>query len=68
MTSASDLFIMESLCKFEPLDLFALMMEHMYKTVIKHKGKHGMRCVYFSTKVFHHFNILVGARKIGTAK
>lgn len=59
---------MESLCKFELLDLFALMMENMYKTVIKHKEKHGMSCGYFSTKVFHHLNILVGERKIGTGK
>ena len=52
LTSATDLFIMESLCKFETLDLFALMMEHMYKTVIKHKGKHGMICGTFRRRFF----------------
>ncbi|KAH0687850.1 hypothetical protein KY290_019507 [Solanum tuberosum] len=66
--SATDLFIMEALCKFEPIDLPALMMEHFYKLVIKHKGKHGMGYVYFLTKVFHHLNIPVGTGKIGIAK
>ena len=68
MTSATDLFIMESLCKFESLDLSALMMEYMYKTVIKYKGKHGMGHGYFQMKVFHHFNISIGAGKVGTVK
>ncbi|KAK4722021.1 hypothetical protein R3W88_012254 [Solanum pinnatisectum] len=42
MASSTDLFVMESLCKFEPLNLLALVLEHMYKTVIEHKGKHRM--------------------------
>ncbi|KAH0737965.1 hypothetical protein KY290_036670 [Solanum tuberosum] len=66
--SATDPFIMESICKFEPIDLPALMMEYMYKSVIEHKGKHVMGYGYFLTKVFHHFNIPVGTDKIGTAK
>ena len=44
------------------------MTEHLYKTVIEHKGKHGMRYGCFLTKVVHHLNIPVGACKIGTAK
>ena len=40
--TSSDLFLMESLCKFEPLDLPAPMLEHMYKTIIERKGIHGM--------------------------
>ncbi|KAH0664993.1 hypothetical protein KY285_026199 [Solanum tuberosum] len=68
VVSASDLFIMESLCKFYPKDLSALILEHMYKTVVERKGKHGMGYCYFLTKVFHHLNIPVGAGKIGTAK
>ncbi|KAH0632849.1 hypothetical protein KY284_035635 [Solanum tuberosum] len=66
--SATDMFVMESLCKFEPIDLPTLMMEHMYKSVIEHKGKYGMGYGYFLTKVFHHLNIPVGVGKIGTAK
>ncbi|KAH0722612.1 hypothetical protein KY290_005261 [Solanum tuberosum] len=66
--SAVDLFIMESLCKFEPIDLPALMMEHMYRSVIEHKGKHGMGYGYFLTKVVHHLNIPVGTGEISTAK
>ncbi|KAH0737953.1 hypothetical protein KY290_036658 [Solanum tuberosum] len=64
----SNLFIMESLCKFDPIDVPALMLEHMYKTVVNHKGKHGMGYGYFLTKVFHHLNISMGAGKIGSAK
>ncbi|KAH0686329.1 hypothetical protein KY284_016882 [Solanum tuberosum] len=65
VASASDLFIMESLCKFDPIDLLALMLEHMYKIVVDHKGKHGMGYGYFLTKVFHHLNIPVGAERKG---
>ncbi|KAH0765549.1 hypothetical protein KY285_001420 [Solanum tuberosum] len=36
--------------KFDPIDLPALMLEHMYKTVVEHKGKHGMGYGYFFTK------------------
>ncbi|KAH0632620.1 hypothetical protein KY284_035406 [Solanum tuberosum] len=64
---AIDLFVMES-CKFEPLNLPALMLEHMYKTVIEHKGKYGMGYGYFLTKVFKHLNIPVGLGTVGTAK
>ncbi|KAH0734873.1 hypothetical protein KY285_010580 [Solanum tuberosum] len=40
--ATTDLFLMKSLCKFEPVNLPALMLEHMNKTNIEHKGKHGM--------------------------
>lgn len=40
--SATDMFIMESLWKFEHIDLPSIMMEHMYKSVIEHKSKHYM--------------------------
>lgn len=66
MASVTDLFIMELLWKFEPMDFPALMMEHLYKTVIKYKGKHGMGYGYILTKVFNYFNIPVGAGKICT--
>ncbi|KAH0645176.1 hypothetical protein KY284_033060 [Solanum tuberosum] len=59
---------MESLCKFDPIDLPTLILEHMYKTMVEHKVKHGMEYDYLLTKVFHHMNIPVGAGKIGTAK
>ena len=59
---------MESLCKFDLIHFPALILEHMYKTVVEHKGKHGMGYGYFFTKVFHHLNIPVGAGKIRTAK
>ena len=32
-----DLYVMELLCKFEPLNLPGIMLEHMYKTVIERK-------------------------------
>ena len=66
--STYDLFIKDSLCKFDHLDLPSLMMEHMYKEVVEQKGKHGMGYGYFLTKVFHHFNISMGAGTIGNAK
>ncbi|KAH0740991.1 hypothetical protein KY290_034034 [Solanum tuberosum] len=59
---------MESFCKFDPIDLPTLMLEHMYKTMVEHKVKHDMKYDYLLTKVFHHMNILGGAGKIGTAK
>ncbi|TMX05106.1 hypothetical protein EJD97_002312, partial [Solanum chilense] len=40
--TSADLFMMEMLCRFEPLNLPGLMLEHMYKTVIERKGIHGM--------------------------
>lgn len=42
------------------------MMEHKYKTIIKHKGKYGMGYGYFFMKVFHHLNIPMGVGKVGT--
>ncbi|TMW83248.1 hypothetical protein EJD97_002388 [Solanum chilense] len=37
-TTSVDLYVMELLCKFEPLNLPGIMVEHMYKTVIERKG------------------------------
>ncbi|KAG5630596.1 hypothetical protein H5410_002313 [Solanum commersonii] len=34
IATSADLFPMESLCKFEPLNLPALMLEHMHKMVV----------------------------------
>ena len=65
-TTSADLFIMESLGKLESLDLPGLMLEHMYKTVIERIGKHDMGYGYFLTKVFKHFNILLGVGKVST--
>lgn len=58
--TSTDLFIMESLCKFEPLDFPALILEHMYKIVIERKGKHEISYGYFLTKVFKYLNIPLG--------
>ncbi|KAK4733854.1 hypothetical protein R3W88_008115 [Solanum pinnatisectum] len=38
VASAADLFLMESLCRFEPLNLPVLILEHMHKTVMKRKA------------------------------
>ncbi|KAG5631634.1 hypothetical protein H5410_003351 [Solanum commersonii] len=59
---------MESLCKFELLNLPTLMLEHMHMTVVERKGKYGMWYEYFLTKVFNHLNIQVGAGIVGTVK
>ena len=40
--TSADLFVMEMLCRFEALNLPALMFEHIYKTFIERKGIHGM--------------------------
>ncbi|TMW80852.1 hypothetical protein EJD97_014393, partial [Solanum chilense] len=40
-TTSDDLYMMELLCKFEPLNLPGIMLEHMYKTVIERKEIHG---------------------------
>lgn len=65
--TSTSLFIMESLSEFEPLYLSVLMLEHMYKTVIEFKGKHGMGYIYLLTKVFHYLNISVGSGKVANA-
>ena len=59
---------MELLCKFEPLNLPGIMLEHMYKTVIERKGIHGMGYGYFPTEVFKYFNIPLSVGKVGTVK
>ena len=57
---------MEMLCSFEALNLPGLMLEHIYKTVIKRKGVHGMGYGYFLTEVFKHFQIPLSVGKVGT--
>ncbi|KAH0743043.1 hypothetical protein KY290_031036 [Solanum tuberosum] len=66
--SDADLFLMEFLCKFDPLNRPTLMLENMHKTVVEQKGKHGMGYGYFLTKVFKHLDVPVGAGTIGTVK
>lgn len=56
---------MESLCKFEAINLPALMLEHVHKTVIERKGKHQMGYGYFLKKVFDHLRVLGGACIVG---
>ena len=53
---------------FEIVHIPSLIIKHLYKTIIEHKVKHGMGYCYFLMKLFHHFNIRVGAGKIGIAK
>ncbi|KAG5585146.1 hypothetical protein H5410_045580 [Solanum commersonii] len=59
---------MESLCKFDPLNFLTLILEHMHKIVVEHKGKHGMGYGYFLTKVFTHLNVSVGVGTADTVK
>ncbi|KAK4721797.1 hypothetical protein R3W88_012030 [Solanum pinnatisectum] len=66
--SVVDLFLMEALCKFELLNLLALMLDHMHKTVLEQKSKHGMRYGYFLTKVFKQLDLHVGADNVRTFK
>lgn len=68
IATSADLFLMESLCKFDPLNLPALMLENMHKTVVEHKGKHDMGYGYFLTKVFDHLKVSVGTGTVGTVK
>ena len=70
MTSATsaDLYVMELLCKFEPLNLPGFMLEYMYKSFIERKGIHGMGYGYFPTEVFKYFNIPLSVGKVGTVK
>ncbi|KAH0714908.1 hypothetical protein KY284_007813 [Solanum tuberosum] len=44
------------------------MLEHMYKTVITQKGKHGIGYGYFLTKVFKYLDIPLKAVTIRTMK
>ena len=66
--TSADLFVMELLYRFEPLNLPGLMLEHMYKIVIERKGIHEMGYGYFLTKVFKHFKIPLSVGKVCTVK
>ena len=68
LATSADLYVMELLCKFKPLNLSGLMLEHINKTVIERKGIHGMGYEYFLTEVFKYFNIPLGVGKVGTVK
>ncbi|KAK4718052.1 hypothetical protein R3W88_016390 [Solanum pinnatisectum] len=61
VASAADLFLKEALCKFDPLNLSTLMLEHMHKIVVEQKGKHDMGYGYFLTKLFKQLDVPVGA-------
>ncbi|KAH0665361.1 hypothetical protein KY290_027610 [Solanum tuberosum] len=68
VASPVDLFLKEALCKFDPLNLPTLMLEHMHKTMVEQKGKRDMGYRYFLTKVFKQLDVPVGAGTVGTVK
>ncbi|TMW99838.1 hypothetical protein EJD97_001864, partial [Solanum chilense] len=66
--TSADFFVMELLCRFGPLNLSELMLEHLYKMVIKRKGIHRMGYGYFLTEVFKHLKIPQSVGRVGTVK
>ncbi|KAH0746521.1 hypothetical protein KY285_008178 [Solanum tuberosum] len=68
IASTGDLFFMEALCKFDAINLPAIMLERIHKTVTVKNGKHGMGYSYFLTSVFSHLEIPLEAGVRGTVK
>lgn len=50
VASMANLYLMEALSKFDPINFPTIMLEHMHKTLTVN-GKHGMGYGYFLTKV-----------------
>ncbi|KAG5580525.1 hypothetical protein H5410_051152 [Solanum commersonii] len=59
---------MEELSKFDLFNLPVLILEHVYKIVVKEKGKHGMAYRYFLTKLFKYLEISLREIIVGTVK
>ena len=57
------IYLIETLSKFEPIDLSTLIIEHLFKTLIEREGMYGMWYVYFLMKEFDHLHIPVGTTK-----
>lgn len=55
ITSRADLFMIETLSKFEVINLPAILLEHMHKTITTKEEKHGMEYDFLLTKMFTYF-------------
>ena len=63
VATSYDKYLIETLSKFEPIDLSTLIIEHLFKTLIEREGMYGMWYVYFLMKEFDHLHIPVGTTK-----
>lgn len=68
IVGVSDLFIMEALSTFQPINLSALMIEHMHKVMTVKDGKHGLTYGFLLIKVFEFFKLPCGQGIVGTKK
>lgn len=65
---AINMYLMEALCKLDAINLPAIMLEHIHKTVRVNNGKHDMGYGYFLTRVFKHLEIPFETGVRGTLK
>lgn len=68
VASVVDLFFMDVLDKFELINLFVLLIEHMHKVMHIKDGKHGLSYGYLLNSVLKYFKIEYVKRVVGTIK
>ncbi|KAK4357632.1 hypothetical protein RND71_023242 [Anisodus tanguticus] len=68
IASIADMVLLEAIASFHSISLPALVIKHMIKVINAREGNHGLPYVFFLTKVFKHFNVLIGNATIGTRK
>ncbi|KAK4337972.1 hypothetical protein RND71_042459 [Anisodus tanguticus] len=67
MVVIPDLFMMENLVSFTPINLPAMMMEHIVKIESSKDEKHGLGYDFLLTRVLQHFGIKARKKTMGTA-
>lgn len=68
MASTADLYLNKALSKLDAINLPAIILEHIHKTVSVKEGKHGTGYGYFLTRAFNYFGLPLGAGVKGTVK
>lgn len=68
IAGTSDLFLMEALSTLHPVNLPAIMLDHMKKILSVKDGRHGLAYGFFLTRVFHYHKISLGVGNPGTRK
>lgn len=64
--SGEDLLMMEAFNNFEAINLLAIILDHMNKTVMVKDSKHGIGYGLLFTKVFTYFGVPIGVGVKGT--
>lgn len=68
VAALADLYIMEALTNFTPINLPRVMLEHIIKICEVKDASHGLGYGFLLTKVFDHFGIQSATRIASTKK